>query len=509
MTQNHAVRVHPSADRLARTDQLAWAIAEVAADPVEVPDDVVDMIINRVIDNAAVTVASLTRTPPSTARAQALAHPYAGPRNGATVSGVDPATRVSPEWAAWANGVAVRELDYHDTFLAADYSHPGDNIPPIVAVAQHTGRRRGRAGPRASPPATRSRSTWSGRSACTRTRSTTSPTWARRSPPAWHAARPVARGDLPRGRPGAAHDDGHAAVAQGRDLVVEGLRPGVRGQGRHRGRGPGDARRDVADPDLRGRGRRHRLDARRSRRRLRRAAARSRRGQAGDPRHVHQGALGGVPVAGAHRPGAQPAPRAPGPDQPAQRGVDRHPHVAPHALRDRLRRQRPAEVRPDGVARDARPLDPVHLHGRAAGRRLGPRRVLRTRPRRPARTRSSCGRRSPPPRTPRGPSGTTRATRRRRRSAAASRSRPPAARSSSRSSPWPTPTRWAPGRSPGSSTSRSSARSRPGCSRRTRSSGSSTSPSGCPSLTADELAGLTVVAPAGLLDTVSTPEGLF
>ena len=39
MTQNHPVRVHPSADRLARTDQLAWAIAEVAADPVAVPDD--------------------------------------------------------------------------------------------------------------------------------------------------------------------------------------------------------------------------------------------------------------------------------------------------------------------------------------------------------------------------------------------------------------------------------------------------------------------------------------
>ena len=40
------------------------------------------------------------------------------------------------EWAAWANGTAVRELDFHDTFLAADYSHPGDNIPPILAVAQ-------------------------------------------------------------------------------------------------------------------------------------------------------------------------------------------------------------------------------------------------------------------------------------------------------------------------------------------------------------------------------------
>ncbi|WP_262391684.1 MmgE/PrpD family protein [Nocardiopsis sp. CNR-923] len=54
--------------------------------------------------------------------------------------GTPPSTRVSPEWAAWANGVAVRELDFHDTYLAADYSHPGDNIPPILAVAQHTGR---------------------------------------------------------------------------------------------------------------------------------------------------------------------------------------------------------------------------------------------------------------------------------------------------------------------------------------------------------------------------------
>ena len=35
---------------------------------------------------------------------------------------------------------AVRELDYHDTFLAADYSHPGDNIPPTLAVAQQKGR---------------------------------------------------------------------------------------------------------------------------------------------------------------------------------------------------------------------------------------------------------------------------------------------------------------------------------------------------------------------------------
>lgn len=139
----HPVRVHPSADRLAREDQLAWKIAQVAVDPVPVDDEVTDMVVNRVIDNAAVATASLLRAPAVVARAQALAHPY---NPGATVFGTAVDQRVSPEWAAWANGVAVRELDYHDTFLAADYSHPADNIPPVLAVAQHLGERRGLTG---------------------------------------------------------------------------------------------------------------------------------------------------------------------------------------------------------------------------------------------------------------------------------------------------------------------------------------------------------------------------
>ncbi|WP_411376119.1 MmgE/PrpD family protein [Arthrobacter sp. MPF02] len=137
MVQEHHVRVYKSEENLAREDQLAHKIAMVAADPVEVTDDVTGMVINRIIDNASVAIASLNRAPIVSARAQALAHaPSAGGR-GARVFGIQ--ERVSPEWAAWANGVAVRELDYHDTFLAADYSHPGDNIPPILAVAQHVG----------------------------------------------------------------------------------------------------------------------------------------------------------------------------------------------------------------------------------------------------------------------------------------------------------------------------------------------------------------------------------
>ncbi|MBW4031177.1 MAG: MmgE/PrpD family protein [Acidobacteria bacterium] len=131
---SHTVRTFRSDETLPRERQLAWRIAEVAADPVAVTPEVTEMIINRVIDNAAVATASLGRAPVVAARGQSEAHPS---EPGATVFGS--MVRSSPEWAAFANGVAVRELDFHDTFLAAEYSHPGDNIPPVLAVAQHTG----------------------------------------------------------------------------------------------------------------------------------------------------------------------------------------------------------------------------------------------------------------------------------------------------------------------------------------------------------------------------------
>jgi 2-methylcitrate dehydratase len=137
--RNFSVRVRRSDEGLPREGQLAWAMAQVAADPVEVSDEVAGMIVNRILDNAAVAAASVGRSAPSAAREQAAAHPPSSGGAGATVFGLAANARVSPEWAAFANGVAVRELDFHDTFLAADYSHPGDNIPPIVAVAQHVG----------------------------------------------------------------------------------------------------------------------------------------------------------------------------------------------------------------------------------------------------------------------------------------------------------------------------------------------------------------------------------
>ncbi|WP_207568992.1 2-methylcitrate dehydratase PrpD [Mycobacterium decipiens] len=133
--QMHDVRTRRSAEDFPRSQHLAWRIAEVAADPVAVPPETEAMVVNRIIDNAAVSAASVIRRPVAVARVQAQAHRRSAP--GAKVFGID--GDYSPEWAAWANGVAVRELDFHDTFLAAEYSHPGDNIPPLVAVAQHVG----------------------------------------------------------------------------------------------------------------------------------------------------------------------------------------------------------------------------------------------------------------------------------------------------------------------------------------------------------------------------------
>ena len=130
------VKVHPSKSNLKKEDQLAWKIAEIASDKAQLDKDAVDMVINRIIDNASVAIASLNRSAVISSREMALKHQR---KKGATIFGVDSKILFDCEWAAWANGTAVRELDFHDTFLAADYSHPGDNIPPLVAVAQQKG----------------------------------------------------------------------------------------------------------------------------------------------------------------------------------------------------------------------------------------------------------------------------------------------------------------------------------------------------------------------------------
>ena len=129
----HQVKTYPSKTKFHKKKHLAWKIAEIASDNAKLNKDSIEMVINRIIDNASVAIASLNRGPVITSREMAFKHPR---KYGATLFGVDANKKFDCEWAAWSNGTAVRELDFHDTFLAQDYSHPGDNIPPILSVAQ-------------------------------------------------------------------------------------------------------------------------------------------------------------------------------------------------------------------------------------------------------------------------------------------------------------------------------------------------------------------------------------
>ena len=50
--------------------------------------------------------------------------------------------RLDPVKAAWDIGCSVRWLDYNDTWLAAEWGHPSDNLGGILAVADHLSQQR-------------------------------------------------------------------------------------------------------------------------------------------------------------------------------------------------------------------------------------------------------------------------------------------------------------------------------------------------------------------------------
>ena len=73
--KTHKVKVYPSKFKLKKKDQLAWKIAQVATDKAKLDLSSVEMVINRIIDNAAVAVASLNRKAVISAREMAITHP--------------------------------------------------------------------------------------------------------------------------------------------------------------------------------------------------------------------------------------------------------------------------------------------------------------------------------------------------------------------------------------------------------------------------------------------------
>ena len=59
----HKVKVYPSKIYLPKKNQLAWKIAEIASDNSMLSKEAIEMVINRIIDNASVAIASLNRKP--------------------------------------------------------------------------------------------------------------------------------------------------------------------------------------------------------------------------------------------------------------------------------------------------------------------------------------------------------------------------------------------------------------------------------------------------------------
>ena len=96
----HKLKVYPSKIKLHKKNQLAWKLAELASDNSKLNKKSVEMVINRIIDNASVAIASLNRRAVITSREMAMKHPR---KNGATLFGINSRQKFECEWAAWSS----------------------------------------------------------------------------------------------------------------------------------------------------------------------------------------------------------------------------------------------------------------------------------------------------------------------------------------------------------------------------------------------------------------------
>ena len=133
--KTHSVKLQKPGKKISKKNHLAWLIAKMASEDWNLNKDVIDMVGNRIIDNAGVAIAAINREAVKIARAQAMQFEN---KNGANLIGLNSKKTFDCQWAAWANAVAVRELDFHDNIMAKETCHPGDCIPTILACLLYT-----------------------------------------------------------------------------------------------------------------------------------------------------------------------------------------------------------------------------------------------------------------------------------------------------------------------------------------------------------------------------------
>lgn len=101
----------------------------------DLPPEVVKAAKRRVVDSLGCGLAAYLAPPAKIARHLAL--PVAGPFGSRVYGSL---VRTAPDLAAFANGVMVRYLDFNDTYRSVDGTHPSDNIPALIAVAEAVGK---------------------------------------------------------------------------------------------------------------------------------------------------------------------------------------------------------------------------------------------------------------------------------------------------------------------------------------------------------------------------------
>jgi 2-methylcitrate dehydratase len=113
------------------SDRFSRTFAVYAAETTwgRLPAETVREVQRRVLDSIGVAIAGLDESAPVAARRYAQGHPGAATVWGSRV-------RADAEAAGFANGVAVRALDFNDTYLSLEPLHPSDAIAALLALAE-------------------------------------------------------------------------------------------------------------------------------------------------------------------------------------------------------------------------------------------------------------------------------------------------------------------------------------------------------------------------------------
>jgi len=90
----------------------------------------------RVIDSLGCALGAWKEDPCAIARQ--VASDFSA-KHGSTIIGTN--HKGPPDWAAFANGCAIRYFDYNDTYLSKEPAHPSDNISAALAIAESVGAR--------------------------------------------------------------------------------------------------------------------------------------------------------------------------------------------------------------------------------------------------------------------------------------------------------------------------------------------------------------------------------